>query len=128
MKKNVILLLITSSLMIGCNVTKSLETEVTVAIDNDFEVIIENKGKSEFSNKYSKKDYQDAFIKGLKSSLTLHKVKPVEAGLNPDFTLKITKLTIIENTSQDTVKNEKSPKCKLCTCFTYHFAFVFCIM
>ena len=42
MKKTVILLFVASLFMYACNTTKSLETEVTIAIDSDFDVLVEN--------------------------------------------------------------------------------------
>jgi len=104
-----ITMLMTAIFLIGCNVTKSLETEVTMAIDTNFEVVIENKGNSNFSEGTSNGEYRDAYLAGMKSSLNLNKIRTVEAHENPDFTLKITKLTIVENIKLDTVKHEESP-------------------
>lgn len=65
MKKTVILLFVASVFMYACNTTKSLETEVTIAINSDFDVTIENKGKSNFSEKYTKQQYKDAYMTAL---------------------------------------------------------------
>ena len=108
MKKTVILLFVASILIYACTTTKSLETEVTIAIDSDFDVIVENKGKSNFSEKYTNREYKDAYLTALKSSLVLHKVKVIPPSMSPDFTMTISKLTIVESTRLDTVKNEKS--------------------
>jgi len=108
MKKTVFLLLTASVFLYACNTTKSLETEVTIAVDGDFEVVVENKGNSHFSEKYTKQEYKDAYLTALKSSLVLHKIKVVPPSMSPDFTMNISKLTIVESTSLDTVKNESS--------------------
>ena len=108
MNKTVILLFVASLFMYACNTTKSLETEVTIAIDSDFELVVANKGKSHFSEKYTKQEYKDAYLTALKSSLVLYKIKVVPPSMSPDFTMKISKLNIVESTRLDTVKNEKS--------------------
>jgi len=109
MKKTVILLFVATVFMYACNVTKSLETEVTMSIDSDFDVTIENKGKSNFAEKYTKQEYKDAYMIALKSSFSLYKIRLVEPSMNPDFKLKISKLAIVENTKLDTVKHKESP-------------------
>ncbi len=109
MKKTIFLLMMASLFMYACNTTKSLETEVTMSIDSDFDVTIENKGKSDFSGKYTKQEYKDAYMTALKSSLVLYKIKVVPPSMSPDFTMKITKLSIVESTRLDTVKHAESP-------------------
>lgn len=95
-----------SLLLTSCYVSKSLEDEVRVRINGVIPVTIVNEGNSAFVDAYTKKEYQQKFLEGLKAEFATSKV--IIDNENPMFEIKFTSLTITESTEMETVNDSTS--------------------
>lgn len=106
MKLNQIYILIFTFILTGCYVTKTLDREVHVILEENFSLSIVNNGNSTFTNAGSAEEYKAKFIDGVKSEFSSSKIIP--DGVNPEFRIEIKKLTITESTSIETVNDTTS--------------------
>lgn len=90
----------------SCQVSKPLETEVRVSINESLPIKITKDAGATFITFYGEDDYRKIFLQEVKNSLALHKV--IVDNTNPQFSLAFIELTMDEKTTTDTVKDEKS--------------------
>ena len=87
----------------GCYVAKPLDHDVRVSYNTDFAIIRKKEGNSDFLSKHTDEEYRKAYIDAVKVEMANDHLIPDDA--NPEYIVKITSL---ESTKLDTVKNEKS--------------------
>ena len=95
-----------SLILVSCYITKSLDRDVHVVLDENIPITIINTGNSNFTAAGNNNDYSAKFIEGIKSEFSSSKVIP--DGINPEFKILITQLTITESTSTETVNDTTS--------------------
>lgn len=108
MKNIKITLLTIASLIIfqSCYVSKTLDRDVKISLDENFIVSISNTGNSNFISAYSDADYIQAFLEGMKSEFSTGHI--IIDNSNPEFAVSIAELTISESTSTETVSDSDS--------------------
>lgn len=99
----VVLLLLFQS----CYVSKTLERDVNISLDETFIVTITNTGNSSFSGNYTEEEYRQAFLEGMKSEFVGSHI--IIVANNPEFLVSISELTISESTKTETVSDTDSP-------------------
>lgn len=106
MKIKLLYSLVITFILSGCYVTKTLDREVHVTLEENFPLFIVNNGNSTFTSLSSADNYKAKFIEGVKSEFSSSKVNP--DGVNPEFRIEIKELTITESTSVETVNDTTS--------------------
>ena len=91
----------------SCYVSKSIERDVKVSLDENFTVKITNTGKSNFIKNYSEQEYKKAFIEGMKAEFVGSHI--IIDNNNPEFNISIKELTITESTISETITDINSP-------------------
>ncbi|MCH2233999.1 MAG: hypothetical protein MK078_07080 [Crocinitomicaceae bacterium] len=90
----------------GCYMSKSLEREVHVRLDENIPVSIINNGNSNFTGAGDETAYRTKFIEGMKAEFTTSKIIP--DGVNPEFEIKVSEFKITESTREETVDDTSS--------------------
>lgn len=90
----------------SCYVSKSLERDVNVSLNESMIMSISNHGNSSFSSNYSEEEYKAAFIEGMKAEFASGHIIIVDN--NPEFAVSISEFTMIESTKTETVSDEDS--------------------
>ena len=104
MKKIAVILL--AFVLTSCYVSKTLERDVNVSLNESFFVTVSNTGNSTFSGKYSQEEYKQAFIEGMKAEFAGSHIILTES--NTEFMVSITELIITESSKKDTVSDADS--------------------
>lgn len=91
----------------SCYVSKTLDREVKISLDESFIVSINNSGNSTFVNNYSSEEYKTAFLEGMKAEFSGNHI--IIDNTSPEFAVSITELTIQESTASETVSDIDSP-------------------
>lgn len=102
-----IVLLTMSWFIHGCYISKPLESEVHVSINEFIQVSVINNGNSNFSGNVADAEYINQFLTGIKAELQSSNV--VLDNASPQFEISFTGLVITESTRKDTVKDVESP-------------------
>ena len=90
----------------SCYVSKSLERDVSVSLDQSFNIAVNNSGSSSFSSRYSAEEYKAAFIEGLKAEFATGHIIVVEN--SPEFSISISEVSMAESTKPHTVSDVDS--------------------
>lgn len=90
----------------SCYVSKTLERDVNVSLDESFIVAVSNNGNSTFSNNYSAEEYKAAFIEGMKAEFAAGHIVVVDN--NPEFAITISEVSLVESTKSETVSDTDS--------------------
>ena len=107
MLKYILIFLISSGIVSSCYVSKNLDRDVKIKLDESFIVTITNTGNSNFSNKYTQEEYKQAFLSGMKNEFSYNHIIVDEN--NPEFAVSISELKINESTKTETVNDSDSP-------------------
>ena len=86
--------------------SKSLEREVHVRLDENIPVSIFNNSNSNFTGAGDEATYRSKFIEGMKAEFQTSKIIP--DGVNPEFEIKVLEFTITETTKEETVNDSTS--------------------
>lgn len=95
-----------SLILVSCYITKSLDKDVHIVLEENIPITIINNGNSNFTAAGNDNDYTTKFMEGIKSEFSSSKVIP--DGINPEFKVIITELKITESTSTETVNDTTS--------------------
>ncbi|MEQ8424068.1 MAG: hypothetical protein RIA63_05110 [Cyclobacteriaceae bacterium] len=93
-------------LLISCYVSKPLDTQTRVKLDENIPIKINKEEGARFVENFGEADYRKAFLDGMKLSLGYDNVVIDDA--NPQFIITFAELEILEIATTDTVKDEKS--------------------
>jgi hypothetical protein len=109
MKRTLLLLVFPLLFLQSCYLGSTLDTPTTMAIDENFEVlkitIVDSASYADYS---AADEYKALYLEGLKSSLTASNVTVVDASANPDYTIVITWVKVLESSNTHTVSDEES--------------------
>jgi len=108
MIKSIFSLFIALSLVMfqSCYVSKTLERDVNVSLSESFIINISNNGNSTFSSNFTSEEYKTAFIEGMKSEFATGRIVLVDN--NPEFTVSINEVSLVESTKSETVSDSDS--------------------
>lgn len=100
--------LIVVSLMVfqSCYISKSLERDVNVSLDESFNIAVSNSGSSSFSSNYSAEEYKAAFIEGMKAEFATGHIIVVDN--SPEFSISVSEVSMFESTKPYTVSDVDS--------------------
>ncbi len=104
--KKLFLLPLISLLFTSCYVSKTLDREVKITLDESFEISMQNNGNSNFTGGFTADEYRAAFIEGMKAEFASSKIVIVQD--NPEFMVSISELKIEESTKTETVNDTES--------------------
>ena len=90
----------------SCYISKSLERDVNVSLDESFNIELSNGGSSDFSSNYSAEEYKAAFIEGVKREFATGHI--VLVNNNPEFSVSISEFSMFESTKKHTVSDVDS--------------------
>lgn len=90
----------------SCYISKSLERDVNVSLDESFNVAISTSGNSTFSSNYSAEEYKAAFIEGMKAEFATGHIIVVDN--SPEFSISISEVSMTESTKPYTVSDVDS--------------------
>jgi len=99
-------LILFTLLMPSCYVSKPLESDVRVDLDENVPIKITKDDDATFITFFGEDDYRKSFLEGMKSSLGYDKIVIDHA--NPQFRISISEFDLNERTTTDTVKDQKS--------------------
>jgi hypothetical protein len=97
---------ISLTLFQSCYISKSLERDVNVSLDESFNVAISTSGNSTFSSNYSAEEYKAAFIEGMKAEFATGHIIVVDN--SPEFSISISEVSMTESTKPYTVSDVDS--------------------
>lgn len=90
----------------SCFTAKKVSREVRVAINSDFQVIIEKDPKGHFVDYYSPEEYKKCFIEGITKQLAYKNI--FVSSENPEFIISVEKILIQEQIKAGIVKDSLS--------------------
>ena len=90
----------------SCYISKSLERDVNVSLDESFNIAVNNSGSSSFSSRYSAEEYKSAFIEGMKAEFATGHIIVVDN--SPEFSISVSEVSMAESTKSHTVSDVDS--------------------
>ena len=90
----------------SCYISKSLERDVNVSLDESFNIALSNSGSSSFLSRNSAAEYKAAFIEGMKAEFATGHI--IVVGSSPEFSISVSEVSMAESTKSHTVSDTDS--------------------
>ncbi|MBL4607065.1 MAG: hypothetical protein JKY01_04470 [Pseudomonadales bacterium] len=106
MSKKILYFLLIAGFLQSCYISRNLTREVKVSFNTDFTITSINRGSEGFTDRFSREEYLEAYLDGLKSEFSTSKIIIDESA--PEFKIRINLLEMAEDSKTETVSDANS--------------------
>jgi hypothetical protein len=99
-------ILIAAFIFQSCYISRNLNREVKVSFNSDFTITMINQGSEGFTDRFSREEYLEAYLEGLKGEFSTSKI--IIDDNAPEFTINISLLEMAEGSINETVEDSNS--------------------